>query len=211
MCAGAILQARIPRLVFGARNKRLGAAGSWIQLLPRARTQGSTLSDASFVAAQDHSSGHSRNDVVADHIAQAEAALDLAGRADAHGDHENIRRPQLRMSVSRTKELIGQSTAASVPPSLPWLLPEHGNEQGADVHMQKCSRCAQGDRLRQPVAGQHPYHLDMVVECGVAEQECADLLQAFFRQRRRGRKLARSTNKAWLLLSGAKMPRQRRS
>ena len=33
MCAGAILQARIPRLVYGAANPKAGAAGSVINLL----------------------------------------------------------------------------------------------------------------------------------------------------------------------------------
>jgi tRNA(adenine34) deaminase len=31
MCAGAILQARIKSLVWGAPNKLLGADGSWIR------------------------------------------------------------------------------------------------------------------------------------------------------------------------------------
>lgn len=31
MCAGAILQARIGQLVWGARNSLLGADGSWIR------------------------------------------------------------------------------------------------------------------------------------------------------------------------------------
>lgn len=34
MCAGAILQARLPRLVYGCRQPRIGADGSWVQLLP---------------------------------------------------------------------------------------------------------------------------------------------------------------------------------
>ena len=33
MCSGAIVQARIPRVVFGARNKQAGCAGSVINLL----------------------------------------------------------------------------------------------------------------------------------------------------------------------------------
>jgi tRNA(adenine34) deaminase len=34
MCAGAILQARLQRLVYGARQPRLGADGSWVALFP---------------------------------------------------------------------------------------------------------------------------------------------------------------------------------
>ncbi|KAK2635911.1 hypothetical protein Ddye_030703 [Dipteronia dyeriana] len=40
MCAGAILQARIPNLVWGAPNKLLGADGSWVRLLPGGREGG---------------------------------------------------------------------------------------------------------------------------------------------------------------------------
>ena len=34
MCAGAILQARLGKVVYGARSKLLGAHGSWVSLLP---------------------------------------------------------------------------------------------------------------------------------------------------------------------------------
>ncbi|KAF8389833.1 hypothetical protein HHK36_024352 [Tetracentron sinense] len=34
MCAGAILQARIDTVVWGAPNKLLGADGSWVRLFP---------------------------------------------------------------------------------------------------------------------------------------------------------------------------------
>ncbi|XP_039173799.1 tRNA(adenine(34)) deaminase, chloroplastic-like [Eucalyptus grandis] len=34
MCAGAILQARVDTLVWGAPNKLLGADGSWVRLFP---------------------------------------------------------------------------------------------------------------------------------------------------------------------------------
>ncbi|OMP02257.1 CMP/dCMP deaminase, zinc-binding protein [Corchorus olitorius] len=40
MCAGAILQARIDTLVWGAPNKLLGADGSWIRLFPDGREGG---------------------------------------------------------------------------------------------------------------------------------------------------------------------------
>lgn len=35
MCAGAILQARVDRVVYGAQNSLLGADGSWVQLFPQ--------------------------------------------------------------------------------------------------------------------------------------------------------------------------------
>lgn len=35
MCAGAILQARIKRLVYGAKQPRIGADGSWVAMFPQ--------------------------------------------------------------------------------------------------------------------------------------------------------------------------------
>jgi len=40
MCAGAILLSRVGTVVYGARNSRLGADGSWTRLFPGEETQG---------------------------------------------------------------------------------------------------------------------------------------------------------------------------
>lgn len=45
MCAGAILQARVNTLVWGAPNKLLGADGSWIRLFPGGEGNGSEVSE----------------------------------------------------------------------------------------------------------------------------------------------------------------------
>ncbi|XP_010497511.1 PREDICTED: tRNA(adenine(34)) deaminase, chloroplastic-like, partial [Camelina sativa] len=45
MCAGAILQARVNTLVWGAPNKLLGADGSWIRLFPGGEENGSENSE----------------------------------------------------------------------------------------------------------------------------------------------------------------------
>ncbi|CAH2066224.1 unnamed protein product [Thlaspi arvense] len=45
MCAGAILQARVKTLVWGAPNKLLGADGSWIRLFPGGEGNGSEASE----------------------------------------------------------------------------------------------------------------------------------------------------------------------
>ena len=82
MCAGAILQSRVHRVVYGCRNTRLGADGSYVQLFP------------------------------------------------------------------------------------PWRDGTDGGWRG----------------LRAPP---HPFHPNLVVERGVCADECADLLRAFFRERRR--------------------------
>lgn len=46
MCAGAILQARVDRVVYGARNSLLGADGSWIQMFPRPVTSSGEFDQA---------------------------------------------------------------------------------------------------------------------------------------------------------------------
>lgn len=38
MCAGALLQARVGRVVYGAKNNLLGADGSWIDMMRSPRT-----------------------------------------------------------------------------------------------------------------------------------------------------------------------------
>lgn len=44
MCAGALLQARVDRVVYGTNNPLLGADGSWMQILPLAKAKQAELS-----------------------------------------------------------------------------------------------------------------------------------------------------------------------
>lgn len=52
MCAGALLQSRVGRVVYGAKNKLLGADGSWINMMRRRR-------EAPSVEAGEESKGKS--------------------------------------------------------------------------------------------------------------------------------------------------------
>ena len=56
MCAGALLQARVGALVWGARNPLLGADGSWVSLLG----DGGLTDDAEGAAAQRPHAFHPR-------------------------------------------------------------------------------------------------------------------------------------------------------
>lgn len=96
MCAGAILTGRLQRLVYGARQPRIGADGSWISMFP--------------------------------------------------GSQEN------------ELELCGS--------------PQQGDSDGT----------IQNKRIR-PV-GPHPFHPGMLITRGVMPDECAEVLQTFFRRRR---------------------------
>lgn len=63
MCAGALLQARVGVLVWGARNPLLGADGSWVSLFPRPPSGHSTeeLSCGDDVATHEKSLVHPFN------------------------------------------------------------------------------------------------------------------------------------------------------
>ncbi|KAL3824046.1 hypothetical protein ACJIZ3_020075 [Penstemon smallii] len=54
MCAGAILQARIDTVVWGAPNKLLGADGSWIRLFPNGGDGGNGLEQSEMPPAPVH-------------------------------------------------------------------------------------------------------------------------------------------------------------
>ncbi|XP_042478304.1 tRNA(adenine(34)) deaminase, chloroplastic-like [Macadamia integrifolia] len=54
MCAGAILQARIDTIVWGAPNKLLGADGSWVRLFPGGVEGGSSSDQTNQVAGPIH-------------------------------------------------------------------------------------------------------------------------------------------------------------
>ncbi|KAM7484498.1 hypothetical protein LguiA_000507 [Lonicera macranthoides] len=54
MCAGAILQARVDTVVWGAPNKLLGADGSWIRLFPNGSEEGNSSETTDKAAAPVH-------------------------------------------------------------------------------------------------------------------------------------------------------------
>jgi len=103
MCAGAILQARLARLVYGARQPWVGADGSWVAMFPR----------------QQH---------------------------------------QQQKEQGETDQCLSQL------------------EQGQEQQHQEAAV--------QPT-GPHPFHPDIQVTSGVLAEESAELMKAFFRQRRK--------------------------
>jgi tRNA(adenine34) deaminase len=52
MCAGAIVQARIPRVVLGAMNPKAGCAGSIMNLLEEPRFNHQVLVERGFLEAE---------------------------------------------------------------------------------------------------------------------------------------------------------------
>jgi len=103
MCAGAILQARLTRLVYGAKQPRVGADGSWVAMFPR-------------------------------------------------------QQQQEQKEESDTDQCLSQL------------------EQGQEQQHQQAAL--------QPT-GPHPFHPDIEVTSGVLAEECAELMRAFFRKRRK--------------------------
>ena len=58
MCAGALLQGRVHRIVYGARNRLLGAHGSWVDILsPDALQRGCGQPDADDLGSAATASG----------------------------------------------------------------------------------------------------------------------------------------------------------
>jgi len=77
MCAGAILQSRVKRVVWGAPNPLLGAAGSWVALLPTSKMSGA---------------GDARAREVEDNAARTQQELQGASRGPLiHPYHNGLR------------------------------------------------------------------------------------------------------------------------
>ena len=72
MCAGAIIHARIARLVFGARDPKTGACGSVVDLF-----------------AEDRLNHHTRSQQACSRMSAARCSPDFCGKAGARRDWKN--------------------------------------------------------------------------------------------------------------------------
>lgn len=73
MCAGAILQARLARLVYGARQPRVGADGSWVAMFPTQQQQQQQLEREKQQQQQEGIEQldlHNSNDISQDQVQQ---------------------------------------------------------------------------------------------------------------------------------------------
>ncbi|KAL3676323.1 hypothetical protein R1sor_026271 [Riccia sorocarpa] len=66
MCAGALLQARVKKVVWGARNHLLGADGSWVRLFPTAEMDSNVANGAPHMQHPFHKSVQVRRELLPD-------------------------------------------------------------------------------------------------------------------------------------------------
>ena len=182
MCAGAILNARLRRVCYGARSPRVGADGGWIRMLPpypRDAADAAAASAADAAAAGlpaaagrgsggmgscDDGGGGSGFRVCADDERQQR-------RLQREGD---ARDSGAACTCTSASQPAAAAAAAAAAPAGPALTRRRGGDEAWDES---------GDVI-WPV-GPHPFHPDLEVTRGVLEQDCADLLRSFFRMRRR--------------------------
>jgi tRNA(adenine34) deaminase len=142
MCAGAILQARLARLVYGAKQPRCGADGSWVSMFPRQPQE-----------------------------QQRQQQVGGQGCCEA---------AQLQWNP------VNQSQQADLPTNqCPASQALQEQQQQQQPHSQQPEQ--QQHRALQP-SGPHPFHPNIQVTGGVLAEECADLMRAFFKNRRRDRR-----------------------
>ncbi len=213
MCAGALMQARVRRVVYGTRQPRLGADGSWVQLFPLASVpeldgkperaaQQSGFASGVVDARQGHDQGLStRSGSLQDAAAQVQLgpleAPVMPNQASAQGSVIQLE----ACVVLGTDVCIG--AAVCVEDSV--VEQQHGKRWPEDSLDSEDVISAQGDGQGTvlpaaaappphgavgvglgPGAPQrpHPFHGRIQVEGGCLAEECAQELKTFFRRRR---------------------------
>jgi tRNA(adenine34) deaminase len=214
MCAGAVLNARLRRLVYGAPSPRLGADGGWVRLLPpyplAAHAAARAAEGAEEVAAAAAALGVE---------AAADCCAELAaGGGGSSGEWEGDMGEAL-VEVRRHSGIGGgsggggggggggrASNGGSPEPSSRGAGGHRdGGEAVADGEAGGSGRrAARRARVRAALAAEelraweasgaprarveplapHPFHPDLQVSRGVLRDECTALLQSFFRRRR---------------------------
>jgi tRNA(Arg) A34 adenosine deaminase TadA len=174
MCAGALLQARVDGLVYGARNRLLGADGSWIAMLPRDGGGQGGAADSTDSA----SSGGSASDTDAGSQQQGQWGGCLAGRTGGAVSTFEIGSaacgcsdagPGAACSSHGKGSFEGSAAPAAAADAASALAAVAG---------------ASGLGAQSLAAPRHPFHASLRVVRGVLEDECSAVMKAFFRARR---------------------------
>lgn len=168
MCAGAILQARLARLVYGAKQPRVGADGSWVAMFPP-QQQLQDQQQAQQQQRQNHTTSQSQPTAPLQWQEQPGQLQHQSGVGVAHmqaNDNPQDDGQFLHQDLQRQQQNMGGQQ----------LQPQQQLEPRPEPH-----------RLLVPV-GPHPFHPNIQVTGGVLAAESAALMQAFFRQRRAERR-----------------------
>ena len=165
-------QARVEGVVYGARNRLLGADGSWISMLPREEEEGPGPSWGGAEAG-DCTCGPSRN---SGYASDDSAPAEPAGGAAAGCDCGRLHVPHVP-HVGNAASCSGLAAEGSG---------SGGDEQRGQAGWAAAAEIAAGAAGGPgPPAPRHPFHPGLQVVRGVLGQECSALMKEFFRARRR--------------------------
>ena len=228
-------QARVGRVVYGARQPRLGADGSWVQLFPQAapaavagrqagqqQQQQQQQQQRVGQAAAMQQAGHRCGAADVEHGLSAGQGLGngmapeaepgmVAGRAAGQGPepeawgreswlssraaaaslHTRHTRPHRRCAdshtpASRDVEAAVNTGADAGPKAAPSVASAGACERASAAGAPAWAAAASASVLPEaPPPPPHPFHDSIVVEGGCLAEECADVMRAFFRRRRR--------------------------
>jgi tRNA(adenine34) deaminase len=175
MCAGAALQARLARLVYGARQPRVGADGSWVAMFPQQQQQAQQQQQTQQPIQQQvpQEACHEqqlRHNATAEQVQPIQKASVYDGSL---GQEPVSRHQHVQQQQQATKQDVQQQQLQQQ------QVPEQ-QEAGDTVEQQYIQ---QQHQPLQPV-GPHPFHPDIRVTRGVLASECATLMKTFFRKRR---------------------------
>ncbi|PNH09287.1 tRNA-specific adenosine deaminase, chloroplastic [Tetrabaena socialis] len=209
MCAGALLQARVSRVVYGARQPRLGADGSWIQLLPvgSRRDGGGGGGGAGGGGAGGMSAGaRSRGDAGCG--CDASSGAGYAGGVKEEEEEEEQAWLTPREAIggdgrgscgarASTSGRSGRGCASNAAAS------SRRAYSGSSSSYTSSTSSSDGGwdegfastLWADPVAP-HPFHDSTVVEGGCLAEQCADLMRDFFRRRRSEQREAKGSEQA---------------
>jgi len=157
MCAGAILQARLGRVVYGARNPLLGGDGSWAPLLRAPGAYTGVIRGEEKNEEDDHVEPHSDDQHQQQQQQQQQQLTQQSSFSppdiQATGRRARRRRRLASEKQNKTEEGQGDWTLGVTP----WA--------------------------KRPT-GPHPFCPNLQVSEGIMKEECGELMQTFFRSRR---------------------------
>ncbi|KAF6259170.1 cytidine deaminase-like protein [Scenedesmus sp. NREL 46B-D3] len=117
MCAGAILQARLQRLVYGARQPRLGADGSWVALFPPQPAGAAAAETADQHQAQGRP--HELGTGQADHPPPAHLTCAAGPQQLVSPSHDIITATAAVVATSQVRAPAGLSAVRNCQPIMP--------------------------------------------------------------------------------------------
>jgi tRNA(adenine34) deaminase len=152
MCAGAILQSRIKRVVYGARQPRIGADGSWISMFP--------LENLTQEQQQQ----------------QQAASSKCRGKVGFATFYNPTRRTR---KAKQGRAFVAPPTASRLPPAVTGDIGRNINS--LPVASDSSSTVGHDQQPSGVPSRPHAFHPNIEVTRGILHEDCAAVLQDFFR------------------------------